>query len=148
MQKNGDFWKCNGYCKFLKLEINMFRGLGAVFPRIRTKLISILYGMMKKSLKVFKLKAAILRLQFVKSMMCNSSYFDKSILNVYSSMSKKMFLGPAAGQWWPSHGHLWPSSGPAVAQQWPPVSPGLLLMTPGHLWWPLMTPGDSFLKTM
>ena len=52
----------------------------------------------KKSLKVFRLKAAILGLQFVKSMMFNCSYFDKSILNVYSPMSPKMFLGPAVGQ--------------------------------------------------
>ena len=51
-----------------------------------------------KSLKVFRLKAAILGLQFVKSMMFNCSYFDKSILNVYSPMSPKMFLGPAVGQ--------------------------------------------------
>ena len=35
-----------------------------------------------KSLKVFRLKVAILGLQFVKSMMFNCSYFDKSILNV------------------------------------------------------------------
>ena len=52
----------------------------------------------KKSLKVFRLKAAILGLQFVKSMMFNCSYFDKSILNVYSPMSPKMFLGPGVGQ--------------------------------------------------
>ena len=51
-----------------------------------------------KSLKVFRLKAAILGLQFVKSMMFNCSYFDKSILNVYSPMSPKMFLGLAMGQ--------------------------------------------------
>ena len=65
--------------------------------------------MTKKSLKVFRLKAAILGLQFVKSMMFNCSYFDKSILNVYSPMSPKMFLGPAVGQWWPNSGH--PNSG-------------------------------------
>ena len=35
----------------------------------------------RKSLKVFRLKAAILGLQFVKSMMLNCIYFDKSILN-------------------------------------------------------------------
>ena len=39
-------------------------------------------GNFRKSLKVFRLKAAILGLQFVKSMMFNCSYFDKSILNV------------------------------------------------------------------
>ena len=38
------------------------------------------------------------RHRFVKSMMFNYSYFDKSILNVYSLMSPKMFLGPAMGQ--------------------------------------------------
>ena len=53
--------------------------------------------LIKKSLKVFRLKAAILGLQFAKSMMFNCSYFDKSILNVYSPMSPKMFLGPAVG---------------------------------------------------
>ena len=31
-------------------------------------------------------------------MMFNCSYFDKSILNVYSPMSPKMFLGPGVGQ--------------------------------------------------
>ena len=51
-----------------------------------------------KSLKVFRLKAAISGLQFVKSMMFNCSYFDKSILNDYSPMSPKMFLGPGVGQ--------------------------------------------------
>ena len=35
----------------------------------------------------------------------NCSYFDKSILNVYSPMSPKMFLGPAVGQRWPNSGH-------------------------------------------
>ena len=54
-------------------------------------------------------------------MMFNCSYFDKSILNIYSPMSLKMFLGLAVGQ-------RWASGGPAMAQQWPP--------------------GDSFLKMM
>ena len=37
--------------------------------------------------------------------MFNCSYFDKSILNVYSPMSPKMFLGPAVGQRWPNSTH-------------------------------------------
>ena len=34
--------------------------------------------------------------------MFNCSYFDKSILNVYSPMSPKMFFGPGEGQRWPN----------------------------------------------
>ena len=37
--------------------------------------------------------------------MFNCSYFDKSILNVYSPMSQKMFLSPVVGQWWLNGAH-------------------------------------------
>ena len=38
-------------------------------------------------------------------MMFNCSYFDKSILNVYSPMSPKMFLGTVEGQQWANGAH-------------------------------------------
>ena len=39
VEKNGDIWKSSGDAKDLKVKINQFRGLKAVFPREKTQLI-------------------------------------------------------------------------------------------------------------
>ena len=96
-----------------------------------------------KSLKVFRLKAAILGLRFVKSMMFNCSYFDKSILNVYNPMSQKMFLSPVVGQWWLNGAHpngVHPNSAHPNGAH--PNSAHPNGVHPNGL--PLVTPGDSW----
>ena len=78
--------------------------------------------------------------------MFNCSYFDKSILNDYSPMSPKMFLGPAEGQRWPNGAHpngVHPNDvHPNGAH--PNGLPQSPLVTPG----PLVTPCDSFLNKL
>ena len=76
---------------------------------------------MEKSLKVFRLKAAILGPQFVNLMMFNCSLLSKTCLNVCRPTSPILSLPGTSCKSWS-----------------PPVSPGD----------PLVTSGDSFLKMM
>ena len=83
--------------------------------------------------------------------MFNCSYFDKSILNVYSPMSPKMFLGPAVGQQWPNGAHpngvhpngAHPNSAHPMVPTLsvPNLTMPTLTVSPLSSWWPLVTPG-------
>ena len=84
-------------------------------------------------------------------MMFNCSYFDKSILNVYSPMSPKMFLGPVVGQQWPNGAHpngvhpngAHPNSAHPMVPTLsvPNLTMPTLTVSPLSSWWPLVTPG-------